>query len=51
MKQINKDNLDPWRRDVCEDNVKFQLFDNVHCQPKYLVIVSYSLEFTVYAYN
>ena len=51
VKQINEENLDPWRIDVSEDNVKFQLCDNVHCLPKYTMMVNSSLEFTVYVYN
>ena len=52
LKQLNKENLDPWKVDLSdEDTVKFELCDNVHCLLKYTIIVDTALEFSAYVYN
>ncbi len=52
VKKINKENLDPWKIYMSkEDKIKFELCDNVHCLPKYTIIVDHALEFSIYVYN
>ena len=52
VKQINKENLDPWKVDLSqEDIIQFELSDQVHCLPKYTIIVDSALAFTTYVYN
>ena len=52
VKQINKENLDPWKVDLSqEDIIQFKLSDDVHCLPKYTIIVDSALEFLTYVYN
>ena len=52
VKQITKESLDPWKIDLSnEDTVKFELCDNMHCLPKYTIIVDSALEFAIYVYN
>lgn len=52
VKKINKENLDPWKADISkEDKIKLELCDNVHCLPKYTIIVDPALEFSIYVYN
>ena len=52
VKQINKENLHPWKVDLSqEDTVQFELSDHVHCLPKYTIIADSALEFSTYVYN
>jgi hypothetical protein len=40
LKQIYKENLDPWKIDTSvEEKVKFELYDDVHCLPKFTIVV------------
>lgn len=44
LKQLNKENLDPWKVDWSDEGtVKFELCENVHCLPKYTTIVDSAL--------
>ncbi|CAB4035004.1 Hypothetical predicted protein [Paramuricea clavata] len=52
LKQIDKENLDPWKIDKSvEEKVKFELYDDVHCLPKFTIVVDSALEFSTYVYN
>lgn len=52
VKQAKKENLDPWKLDSSRENeVKFELFDNLHCLPKYTLVVNSTMEFSVFVYN
>mgnify|MGYP002803892455 CR=1 FL=1 len=51
MKQVKHDSILPWKTEVTEETVKFCLSDDLHCLPKYTVVVDSSLEFITYAFN
>ena len=51
-KQVQKKNIHPWLTNKSnEDEVRFELFDECHCIPKYTVVVDSTLEFSIFAYN
>ena len=51
-KQVQKKSIHPWLTNKSnEDEVRFELFDECHCIPKYTVVVDSTLEFSIFAYN
>ena len=52
-KQVQKKSIHPWLTNKSneDDEVRFELFDECHCIPKYTVVVDSTLEFSIFAYN
>ena len=48
-KQVQKESIHPWLTNKSneDDEVRFELFDECHCIPKYTVVVDSTLEFSI----
>ena len=44
--------MDPWQVDKsCEGELRFNFYDNVHCVPKFCIVIDSVLQFSVFVYN
>ena len=50
--QLKKKNIQPWQIEQChEGELRIEWHDEIHSIPKYTVVVSSSLEFTIFVFN